>query len=138
MNLANAATNLFLHSNGDGNVFAISDNGEGYQNWLIINDGNGYFYLQDTATNKFLDSNSNGDVYTSIGNGGDSQKWYFSEDNLINKANGKYLESNNNGAVYASASNSADSQRWKTDYLGNIYFHLTFFNNLYFKICLIK
>lgn len=116
LQLVNLASNRYLDSNGDGNVYANS--GGIYQNWRIINDGAGYFYLQDVATSRFLDSNSNGDVSSNTGSGGDSKKWYFAENNIINKASGKYLDSNSNGEVFASASNSADSQKWKTIYLG--------------------
>lgn len=118
MQLINVQTNRFLESNGAGDVHTYLENGENNQKWRIINDGNGYFYLQNMGTSRFLLSNSNGDISDNPTVGGDYQRWSFSADNIINKATGKYLDSNVNGDVYSLTASGGNTQRWRTIYLG--------------------
>ena len=114
--MINIATNKYLGLTS-GEVNANTGNGGGYQNWIVIDDGNGYFSLQDQITLKVLENDSIGDVYTNFATLADSQKWYSSGTNIINKATGKYLESNVNGDVFTSTSSGTDSQKWNKQYL---------------------
>lgn len=110
-----------MDSTPAGVVTANSGNGGGYQNWIIISDGSGYYFLQDQITQRFLESSTGTgpSIFTNVFSGDNYQKWSFSGDNIINKANGKYVDSNSNGDVYYLDQMGNDNQRWVKVYLAD-------------------
>jgi len=70
-------TGYSLDSNAEQSIYLHNSNGGSYQQWILAEDGEGYFTLENLATGLMADSNAEGHAYTMPKNDGPYQRWRF-------------------------------------------------------------
>jgi hypothetical protein len=68
-------TGYNLDSNAEQSIYLHDANAGSYQLWILDEDGEGYFTLQNLATSFMADSNAEGHAYTMQKNDGPYQRW---------------------------------------------------------------